>query len=306
MSSVHSTHGVCKMKNLELSQSNSIKMVADADGTKSISLALAGAPTAVGDVAYSLPVITSAQTLLHNGSNLNGANLTAGSVATGALADDAVTADKMEIHTATDIGAGLADADSFLVSDSDAGNAVKRVTGSALKTYVGSLPASSDGNILVSNAGTYASVAMSSDATIANTGALTISNSAINNAKVSATAGIEFSKLENLTSAQILVGSATNVPTSRAITGDIAIDNTGVTSIASGVIVNADVNASAGIDGTKISPVFNADVETGSANAFYFGANNVDGTYRIVRSGNDLVFERRETGSYVTKFTISA
>lgn len=48
------------------------------------------------------------------------------------------------------------------------------------------------------------------------------------------------------------------------------------------------------------------DVEIGDANAFYLGPPTTDGTWRFIRSGNDLVIERREGGSYVTKSTISA
>jgi len=43
-----------------------------------------------------------------------------------------------------------------------------------------------------------------------------------------------------------------------------------------------------------------------STGALYFGEHATNGTWRIVRSGNDLVIQRRETGSYVTKSTISA
>ena len=43
------------------------------------------------------------------------------------------------------------------------------------------------------------------------------------------------------------------------------------------------------------------DIETGSSDAFYFGDPSTDGTWRIKRSGNNLVFERRESGSWVTK-----
>ena len=38
----------------------------------------------------------------------------------------------------------------------------------------------------------------------------------------------------------------------QSISGDVSITNTGVASINSGVIVNADINASAAIDATKI------------------------------------------------------
>lgn len=59
--------------------------------------------------------------------------------------------------------------------------------------------------------------------------------------------------LEALTSAHIIVGNSSNVATDVAVTGDISISNTGVTAIASGVIVNADVNASAAIARTKLA-----------------------------------------------------
>jgi hypothetical protein len=55
-----------------------------------------------------------------------------------------------------------------------------------------------------------------------------------------------------LTSGRIFVGNGSNVATAVAVTGDITISNTGVVGIASGVIVDADVNSSAAITGTKI------------------------------------------------------
>ena len=56
----------------------------------------------------------------------------------------------------------------------------------------------------------------------------------------------------SLTSARIFVGNGSNVATGVAVSGDVTITNAGVTAIASGVIVNADVNASAAIDASKI------------------------------------------------------
>jgi len=64
---------------------------------------------------------------------------------------------------------------------------------------------------------------------------------------------LPLNRLENLTSAQIIVGSGANVPTAVAVTGDIAITNAGVTSISAGAIVNADVNASAAIARSKMA-----------------------------------------------------
>jgi hypothetical protein len=62
---------------------------------------------------------------------------------------------------------------------------------------------------------------------------------AVTNAKVNAAAGIEFSKLETLASTNILVGSAGGVATSRAMTGDITIGNTGVTAIGANKVLSS-------------------------------------------------------------------
>lgn len=64
---------------------------------------------------------------------------------------------------------------------------------------------------------------------------------------------VTLSKLEDLTSAEIIVGDGTNRPAAVAVTGDIGITNAGVTSITAGAIVNADVNASAAIDRSKLA-----------------------------------------------------
>lgn len=96
------------------------------------------------------------------------------------------------------------------------------------------------GHIYVGNGSNVATdVAMSGDGTLANTGALTIANSAITNAKVSASAAIDFSKLASLSSANILVGNGSNVATAVALSGDITISNAGVTAIGSNKVTNA-------------------------------------------------------------------
>lgn len=55
-----------------------------------------------------------------------------------------------------------------------------------------------------------------------------------------------------LASGKIFVGNSSGVATAVTPTGDVTITNTGVTAIASGVIVDADINASAAITGSKI------------------------------------------------------
>lgn len=78
------------------------------------------------------------------------------------------------------------------------------------------------------------------------------------NADVAAAAAISYSKLATLTSGNIVLGSSSNVATSTAVTGDVTISNTGVTAIAAGVIVNADINASAAIADTKLGTISTA------------------------------------------------
>jgi hypothetical protein len=85
------------------------------------------------------------------------------------------------------------------------------------------------------------------------TGTVIVSgNASIVNADINASAGIAYSKLATLTSGNILVGNGSNVATSVAMSGDVTITNAGVAAIATGVIVNADINASAAIEGSKI------------------------------------------------------
>ena len=92
------------------------------------------------------------------------------------------------------------------------------------------------------------------------------------NEDINASASIAYSKLATLTSGNIVLGSSANVATSTAVTGDVTITNAGVTAISAGVIVNADVNASAAIAGSKVAPDFGAQniVTTGSSTAATF------------------------------------
>lgn len=71
-----------------------------------------------------------------------------------------------------------------------------------------------------------------------------------------------------LASGTLLVGSSGNVATARTISGDITISNTGVAAIAAGVIVNADINASAAIAFSKMAALsFNLVTATNGSGA---------------------------------------
>jgi hypothetical protein len=74
-----------------------------------------------------------------------------------------------------------------------------------------------------------------------------------------------------LADGRIFIGNASNVATGVATSGDITLSNTGVFAIATGVIVNADVNASAAIAYSKLnltSGIVNADVNASAAIAY--------------------------------------
>lgn len=76
---------------------------------------------------------------------------------------------------------------------------------------------------------------------------------------------------DTLPDGQIFIGNASNSSTPNPVTGDISITNTGVVAISSGVIVNADVNASAAIDYSKLNllgGIVNADVNAAAAIAY--------------------------------------
>ena len=92
--------------------------------------------------------------------------------------------------------------------------------------------------------------------------AASVADGAITNAKMAAMAantvkvrdanssGVPSDKA--LADTQILIGDGTGF-TAAALSGDVTMANTGAVAIASGVIVDADINASAAIDATKIA-----------------------------------------------------
>lgn len=116
------------------------------------------------------------------------------------------------------------------------------------------LAALSSGNIVLGNSSNVAtSTAVTGDVTISNAGVTAISSGVIVNADINASAAIDYSKLATLTAGNIVLGNSSNVATSTAVTGDITISNAGVTAIASGAIVDADINANAEIAVSKLA-----------------------------------------------------
>lgn len=156
------------------------------------------------------------------------------------------------------------------------------------------------GNILVGSAGGVpTSVAMTGAITISNTGVTSIEDLNITNADISASAAIAFSKLATLSSANILVGSAGGVPTSVVVSGDVTIGNTGVTAIASDIIVNADINSAAAISFSKLATLASGNLLVGSAGGVATSVAS-SGDVTIIASGATAIGANKVLSSMVS------
>jgi hypothetical protein len=121
------------------------------------------------------------------------------------------------------------------------------------------------GSVIVGNAGNVATdTVITGDIAINSSGVTSISSGVILNADVSSNAAIDYSKLAQLPTAQILVGSDASACTAVAVSGDIAISSAGVVSISSGVIVNADVSSNAAIAYSKLATLNSGNILVGS------------------------------------------
>lgn len=91
-----------------------------------------------------------------------------------------------------------------------------------------------------------------------------------------------------LSDSQIFVGNSSNIATARSMSGDITINTTGVTAISSGVIVNADINASADIEVTKLASLAanNAVVLTNGSGKIQSLSNGTAGQVLTMVSGS--------------------
>jgi cytoskeletal protein CcmA (bactofilin family) len=104
------------------------------------------------------------------------------------------------------------------------------------------------------------------------------------------------------TDAYMLIADGTNY-NPVAISGDIAITNAGVTSIASNSIVNADVNSSAAIADSKLATISTADKVAGGAIQVDSGT---DGTGIIVVDGDKFLIDDDGTTKYINASQLSA
>lgn len=130
--------------------------------------------------------------------------------------------------------------------------------------------------------GVVTATTLSGDVTITGAGVTAIGSGVIVNDDINSSAGIALSKLATSTAGNIIVYNSSGVPTAVAETGDITISDTGVTAIASGVIVNADISSSASIELGKLA---NVSIDTKTAN------------YPLVLTDANKIIEMNLTGT---------
>lgn len=226
-------------------------------------------------------------TALGSSVQISTGNIPAGTITNddlaGAIADTKlntiITANKvaisaLDIDGGTDIGAALADTDLFIVDDGGSGTNRKAVA-TRITDY------------------TFGKV--SGDVTITNNGTATITAGVIVDGDISASAAIAFSKLAPLPSANVLVGNVSNVATSVSVTGDVTISNTGVTAIASGVIVDGDISPTAEIAVSKLADGTPRQLlETAADGVTVQWTDNIDVPGTLDVTGN-AVFDSRVT-----------
>jgi hypothetical protein len=83
-------------------------------------------------------------------------------------------------------------------------------------------------------------------------------------------------------------------------TGDVA----GVNGTFSGDVSADNVTATGDVTGANVSTA--GDVALAADSILLFGADATDGSWRITRSGNDLLIQRFDTNTWTTKQTIAA
>ena len=299
MASSVDTYGTFSANKVEVD--SIIKFTGSTDDSKSISIQLAGNPSANGDVVYTLPVITSGKTLA----------TTDDVVGLPSSANNQVLVSNSGTYASVNVSGDLTNAaGAFTVANNAISSA--KIANDAVSAQK-----------IADNAVTTAKI--NADAI---TGAK-IADQAVDSEHYThgsidtvhvADAQITLAKLAAVADGQVLVGNGANRPTAVAISGDITLANNGAVAIASGVIVNADVNASAAIAGSKVAPDFGAqniattgnittagDLQVAANKTLRFGADT-NGVWRIAIAGGgaSLQIQKKEAGAWVTKSTIAA
>jgi hypothetical protein len=303
--SSYSTQGVLSVKKVQLQEE--VSFFGDASDSFSVNLKIPANPSADYDVT--LP--SDEGTLLNDASDLDARNFS---------------------NLQNLVAVIPQDDDGFLLCDHSDSSKPKRVVGSALKTYVGatSLPSATEAQTLIANAsGVYQSQTLSGDLTVNASGVVTLANNSVGSDQIEAGAvtaskvningatalsgivlgndelmmydtsttsnvKVPFSLVASYVSAHLTNGSVDNV--------DLANGFTTVGTWTATKYCSVDANADA-TGGRHLS--LSGSVDVGAAEAFYLGGKNTDGSWRMTRSGSDLVIQLRVSGSWVTKQVVN-
>ena len=278
-----------------------IKFTGSTDDSKSISIQLAGNPSAAGNVVYTLPVITSGKTLATT-DDVSGLP---------SSTNNQVLVSNSGTYASVNVSGDLTNsAGAFTIANNAISNA-KLANNSVNADKI------SDNSITTTklNADCVTGAKIADNAIDSEH----YTDGSIDTAHI-ADANVTLAKIEAVSDGQIIVGNGSNRPTAVAVSGDITLANNGAVAIASGVIVNADVNASAAIAGSKVSPDFGSqtitttgdittsgDLQVADNKALRFGADT-NGVWRIVIAGGgaSLQIQKKESGSWVVKSSIAA
>jgi hypothetical protein len=149
--------------------------------------------------------------------------------------------------TAANVFATMAD---VVAASVPADTIVNAQVNSAAAIDYSKMAALATGQLVVGNAGVPTATTVTGDVTIGATGVTAIGAGKVTSAMLAGS--IDPSKV-TLTDAHVVIGNGSNVGADVAITGDIGVTNGGVVSISSGVIVDADINASAAIALSKLA-----------------------------------------------------
>lgn len=165
-----------------------------------------------------------------------------------------------------------------------------------------------NGNIGIGDGTTYNSVGVTGDITLSSAGVTNIAANVIMNADVNASASIAYSKLAPLTSANILVGSAGSVATSVAMSGNVAISNTGATTIQPAVVTSAMLATNGAKEAFHFVVSFEANEQCNNTIILPF-AGTIDAIYAYVThtmaAANDGTIVAQISGVPVTTGTIT-
>ena len=140
-----------------------------------------------------------------------------------------------------------------------------------------------------------------------------LASNAVSNVNIAANASIAKSKLASLAIADADIAANANIAKSKLASlaiadADIAANaSIAKSKLAALAIANADVANNAAIAGSKVAPAFgNQNVFVGQSQAFYFGDATTDGSWRMKLNGANIVWEKRETGTWSQKGSFTA